>query len=52
MQAYGKAIDETRLKEVEEAAGHGISAVLDGQRILAGNDKLMKSRNVEVGAVE
>ncbi len=52
VQAYGKAIDETRLKEVEETAGHGISAVLDGQRILAGNDKLMKSRNVEVDAVE
>ncbi len=32
---------------MEETAGHGICAVLDGQRVLAGNDKLMKSRNVE-----
>ena len=45
--AYGKEIDDSRIKDVEETAGHGICAVLDGQRVLAGNDKLMKSRNVE-----
>lgn len=52
VQAYGKAIDDTRLKEVEEVAGHGISAVLDGKRILAGNSKLMESRGVYADAVE
>lgn len=47
VRAYGKEIDDSRIKDVEETAGHGICAVLDGQRVLAGNDKLMKSRNVE-----
>lgn len=47
VKAYGKEIDDSRIKDVEETAGHGICAVLDGQRVLAGNDKLMKSRNVE-----
>lgn len=47
VQAYGKEIDDSRLKDVEEMAGHGVCAVLDGCRILAGNDKLMRSRNVE-----
>ena len=47
VRAYGKEIDSSRLKNVEETAGHGVCAVLDGRRILAGNDKLLKSRNVE-----
>ncbi len=47
VRAYGKEIDDSRIKDVEETAGHGICALLDGQRVLAGNDKLMKSRNVE-----
>ena len=47
VRAYGKEIDDSRIKDVEETAGHGICAVLDGQRVLAGNDKLMKSRDVE-----
>lgn len=47
VRAYGKEIDDSRIKDVEETAGHGVCVVLDGQRVLAGNDKLMKSRNVE-----
>lgn len=52
VEAYGKEIDDSRLKDVEETAGHGICAFLDGQRILAGNDKLMKSRKVEAKSPE
>lgn len=52
VQAYGKAIDDSRLKDVEETAGHGIRAVLDGQRVLAGNHKLMKNHGLEEKAVE
>ena len=47
VQAYGKEIDDSRIRDVEETAGHGVCAILDGQRVLAGNDKLMKNRNVE-----
>ncbi len=52
LQAYGGEIDDARLKEVEEVAGYGIRAILDGHHILAGNSKLMESRGVDADAVE
>ncbi|MCL2051355.1 MAG: heavy metal translocating P-type ATPase [Lachnospiraceae bacterium] len=39
--AYGKEIDKTRLENVEEIAGFGITALLDGRKVYVGNDKLM-----------
>ncbi|MBP5402951.1 MAG: cadmium-translocating P-type ATPase [Treponema sp.] len=47
MHAYGKEIDKTRVSDVKEISGHGISAVVDGKQILAGNAKLMISEKVE-----
>lgn len=47
MRAYGKEIDKTRVSDVKEISGHGISAVVDGKHILAGNAKLMISEGVE-----
>lgn len=40
-EAYGNAISEKRISDVEELAGRGVSAVLDGIKIYAGNDRLM-----------
>lgn len=40
--AYGKAIDTTRISEICELAGMGISAVIDGHVVLVGNEKLMR----------
>ncbi len=45
-KAYAKEIDNTRIGEVEEIAGHGVKAVVDGKTIYAGNSKLM--RKIEV----
>jgi len=45
--AYGKDIDNERIKEVEEIAGHGVSAMVDGRNIFAGNTKLMRKIGVE-----
>jgi len=36
-------------KEFNAIPGHGVEATVDGKRILLGNLKLMKDRNVEVG---
>lgn len=47
LSAYGKEMDVSRLREVEEIAGHGVCALLDGKRIYAGNDKLMSSRQIQ-----
>ena len=52
MQAYGKEVDGTRLKDVEEEAGHGICAVLDGKRILAGNSRLMEEYGIKAAETE
>lgn len=52
MQAYGRAIDDSRIDDAEEIAGHGMSVILDGKRILAGNGRLMESRGIESQTVE
>ncbi len=44
--AYKKQIDLTRISESEELAGHGVSAVIDGKKVLAGNSKLMEKANI------
>ncbi len=45
-QAYGKKIDSSRISEVQEIAGHGVRAVIDGKTVLAGNAKLMDGENI------
>jgi len=42
VNAHGKHIDASRLGEVEEIAGRGIRAVIDGQTYFVGNGKLME----------
>jgi Cd2+/Zn2+-exporting ATPase len=39
--AYKRAVDKSRIKDVEEITGHGIRAVVDGRIVYAGNSKLM-----------
>ena len=45
-RAYGKAIDSARVGEVEEISGHGVVASVDGEKIAAGNAKLMRKLGV------
>ena len=45
-RALGDEIDPARVTDVQEIAGHGVSALVDGKRVLAGNDKLMKKEGV------
>lgn len=51
-KAYGKEIQKERLGEVEEIAGHGVCATVDGQSVLAGNEKLMKQQNISIPSVD
>ena len=41
-RAYGKEIERNRVSEIEETGGEGVRAVVDGHRVAAGNEKLMK----------
>lgn len=45
-QAYGKKIDNGRISDVEEISGHGVIATVDGKKVMAGNIKLMKKKNI------
>ena len=40
-KAYGQEIDRTRVREVKEISGKGITALVDGISVAAGNGKLM-----------
>lgn len=46
-KAYGKAIDQSRVTDVEEIGGNGVVAKVDGISVAAGNTKLMKRLNIE-----
>lgn len=46
-KAYGGKIDRSRVSDVQEISGNGILAVVDGVRVAAGNDKLMKRLGIE-----
>ena len=49
-EAYGKPIDTSRVSEVEERSGHGVSAVIGGKKVSAGNTKLMKMLGISYAA--
>ena len=46
-EAYGKEIDNNRVTNAREISGHGVSAVVDGHEVAAGNVKLMKQMNIQ-----
>lgn len=57
LKTYGKAVDLDSIKSYEEIAAHGIRVQYNNEKILAGNEKLMKANNIlyseakEVGTV-
>ena len=46
-KAYGKKIDNSRISNVQEIAGHGVQAVIDDKSVLAGNAKLMEKEHIK-----
>ncbi len=45
-RAYGKAIDRSRVTDIQEISGHGVTACVDGHTVAAGNSKLMTQLNI------
>lgn len=45
--AYGKAANNNEVKDIEEIAGNGIRAIVNGNEILAGNSRLMEMFNID-----
>ena len=46
-KAYGKEINRSRVRDIREISGEGVTAVVDGVSVAAGNEKLMKRLGVE-----
>ena len=52
LAAYGKSIDQKQLSGFEEISGHGISVMVQGKKVLAGNSKLMESEKIAYSACD
>ena len=46
-KAYGKDIENKRISETHELSGLGVNAVVDGNAVFVGNEKLMQEKNIE-----
>ncbi|MBU5483353.1 cadmium-translocating P-type ATPase [Clostridium sp. MSJ-11] len=49
---YGKEVDKNVIKDYEEIWGMGVKALIDGKKVLLGNDKLMSKENIKSKEVE
>ena len=47
LRAYGKTPDQSRVENVREKSGNGVTALVDGRSVAVGNDKLMASIGIE-----
>lgn len=47
-KAYGKELDLEKISSIEEIAGHGVCAQVDGKKVLVGNMRLMQREQVQV----
>ena len=45
-KAFGKDIDRSRVTDIEEMSGYGITATVDGHKIAVGNSKLMANMHI------
>jgi len=45
-KAYGKELNYSFVSDIREIAGCGVSAVVNGKKVLAGNRKLMEAENI------
>lgn len=48
IKEYGKRIDKNRIDSIKEIPGKGIEAIIDGKKVLTGNEKLIEDNNIEV----
>ncbi len=51
-EAYAGTLDPKRVSDSGNEAGHGVTATIDGKKVLVGNDKLMAQIGLAVPACE
>ncbi len=50
-EAWRQAVDNARVSETEEIAGHGVQAMVDGRCVLAGNARMMQAHGISAAQV-
>ena len=45
--AYGKKLDRSRVSDIHEISGQGVTAKIDGVPVAAGNEKLMRALSIK-----
>jgi Cd2+/Zn2+-exporting ATPase len=48
LEAYEGIVDESLVKDYKEVAGHGITVKVDGKQLLAGNEKLLRDKGIDL----
>lgn len=46
-RAYGKELDRSRVSDIQEISGNGVTATVDGAQVAVGNDKLMSKLGIK-----
>ncbi len=49
LKAYGGSPDLSRVKDIRETGGQGVTAVVDGRSVAAGNHRLMENLGIDCG---
>lgn len=52
LKEYGKDINKEDIQSYDEISGHGISALVKGKEVLAGNDKLMEKEDIRFDNID
>lgn len=47
IKEYGKEINKDRIQSIKEISGQGILAIIDNQKVIVGNDRLMNENNIK-----
>ncbi len=51
-KAHGKTVDKNRVTAIRETAGHGVEGLVDGRRVLAGNEGLLRQAGLSCPQLE
>jgi Cd2+/Zn2+-exporting ATPase len=52
LRAYGQKIEQERIREVQEIPGLGVVAIVDDQKVMAGNSRLMADMGIQEAVPE
>lgn len=52
LKKYNKEIDKSIIKDFKEISGHGVTATINNQKVIAGNQRLLNKNDIKVPNIE